>query len=142
MAVVRFHLASTLTPSAVLDVLTDFSPARAQEWPTIDSDHFTVHRFGDSWAEVTEGTNAAWERGRYDWDRKKGRVTVSTLDSKLFGPGGGWVFQTTPEGKGTRIDIELTREPTAFKDKVLAAVLKPIAPSYLRKAFSGPLKAE
>ncbi|MGW9029962.1 hypothetical protein ACWGQ5_38840 [Streptomyces sp. NPDC055722] len=140
MAVARFHLASTLSPSEALAVLTDFGPARARNWPTIDADHLTVHAIGDTWAEVTEGTAAAWERARYEWDAAQGRVTITTHESKVFGPGGGWIFQLTPEGDGTRIDIELTRNPSTFKGKVLAALLPVIATS-LRKSYRQPLKA-
>ncbi|MFF3518866.1 hypothetical protein [Streptomyces sp. NPDC002573] len=140
MAVARFHLVSTLSPSEALAVLTDFGPARARNWPTIDADHLQVYAIGDTWAEVTEGTAAAWERARYEWDAAQGRVTITTHESKVFGPGGGWVFQLTPEGDGTRIDIELTRNPSTFKGKVLAALLPVIAAS-LRKSYRQPLKA-
>jgi hypothetical protein len=75
-----------------MGVLTDFSPARADTWPTIDSEHFMVHERGDTWAEVTEGTESSWERARYEWDPAGDTVKVTTLDSKVFGPGGGWVF--------------------------------------------------
>ncbi|MFG2115615.1 hypothetical protein ACGFRB_23800 [Streptomyces sp. NPDC048718] len=141
MAVIRFHLVSTLAPKDVLAVLTDFGPARAEAWPTIDAEHFTVHALGDTWAEVTEGTDAAWERARYAWQPDGHTVTITTLDSKLFGAGGGWVFRMTPEGAGTRVDVELTREPTTFKGKMLAALLPLVGPSSLRKSFSGPLRA-
>ncbi|MFF3876604.1 hypothetical protein [Streptomyces sp. NPDC001978] len=140
MAVARFHLVSTLSPSEALAVLTDFGPARARNWPTIDADHLQIHAIGDTWAEVTEGTSSAWERARYEWDAARGRVTITTHESKVFGPGGGWVFQLTPEGDGTRIDIELTRNPSTFKGKVLAALLPVIATS-LRKSYRQPLKA-
>lgn len=76
--------------------LTDFSSARAQAWPTIDAEHFEIHALGDTWAEVTEGTASAWERARYEWDPTGDEVTITTLDSKAFGPGGGWVFKMTP----------------------------------------------
>jgi hypothetical protein len=142
MSVVRFHLISSLSPSEVLAVLTDFGPSRAEAWPTIDTEHFVVHELGDTWAEVTEGTGAAWERARYEWDATSGRVTITTLDSKLFGPGGGWVFRTTPEGTETRIDVELTRQPSTVKGKMLAALLPVIGPSSLRKSFREPLKAK
>ncbi|MFJ5035833.1 hypothetical protein ACIQB5_49490 [Streptomyces sp. NPDC088560] len=142
MAVVRFHLVSTLSPKDVLEVLTDFSPARPQAWPTIDAEHFEVHGLGDTWAEVTEGTAAAWERARYEWEPGGDKVTISTLDSKLFGAGGGWIFRMTPEGHGTRVDVELTREPSTFKGKVLASLLPLAAPSSLRKSFAGPLRAK
>ncbi|MFF7051791.1 hypothetical protein ACFY94_25885 [Streptomyces griseorubiginosus] len=141
MAVVRFHLVSQLAPKDVLGVLTDFGPSRAQAWPTIDAEHFEVHDLGDTWAEVTEGTAAAWERARYDWEPAGDTVTVTTLDSKLFGAGGGWVFRMTPEGDGTRVDVELTREPSTVKGRMLASLL-PLASGSLRKSFAGPLRAK
>ena len=94
--------------------MTDFSPARPASWPSIDADHFVVHEIGDTWAVVTEGTASAWERARYEWDSDGDRVVIVTQDSKLFGPGGGWVFRLTPEGSGTRVEVELTRAPKAF----------------------------
>ncbi|MCW8383743.1 hypothetical protein [Streptomyces justiciae] len=142
MAVVRFHLVSQLGPKDVLQVLTDFSPARAEAWPTIDAAHFEVHDRGDTWAEVTEGTAAAWERARYDWEPAGDTVTITTLDSKLFGTGGGWVFRMTPQGEGTRVDVELTRQPSTVKGKMLAALLPVVAPGSLRKSFAGPLHAK
>ncbi|MEV4126143.1 hypothetical protein [Nocardia sp. NPDC049707] len=141
MTTVRFHLLSMLSPAEVVGVLTDFEPSRAEVWPSIDAEHFVVHDRGETWAEVTEGTTAAWERARYEWDPAGDTVTVTTLDSKLFGPGGGWVFRTTPEPNGSRVDIELTRTPQAFKGKLLAALLPLVGPSSLRKSFAGPLQA-
>ncbi|MFI6488836.1 hypothetical protein [Streptomyces sp. NPDC050564] len=142
MTVVRFDVVSKLSPRDVLAVLTDFGPSRAEAWPTIDAEHFTVHELGDTWAEVTEGTAAAWERARYEWEPAGDTVTITTLDSKLFGAGGGWVFRMTPEGEGTRVDVELTRQPSTVKGKMLAALLPLAAPSSLRKSFTGPLQAK
>ena len=142
MTVVRFELVSRLRQKGVLEVLTDFSPARAAAWPTIDAEHFEVHELGATWAEVTEGTAAAWERARYEWDPSGDTVTVTTLDSKLFGAGGGWVFRMTPEGDGTKVEVELTRRPSTLKGKMLASLLPLAAPSSLRKSFAGPLQAK
>lgn len=142
MTTVRFHLISALSPAEVMDVLTDFGPARTEVWPTIDAEHFVVHNRGEGWAEVTEGTEAAWERARYDWDPAGDTVTVTTLDSKVFGPGGGWIFRTTPEPEGTRVEVELTRDPQAFKGKVIAALLPLIGPATLRKGLQKPLQAK
>ncbi|TFW00178.1 hypothetical protein [Orlajensenia leifsoniae] len=142
MTVIRFQLTSTLSPDAALAVLTDFSSDRPKNWPSIDAEHFTVHELGDTWAEVTEGTAAAWERARYEWDPAKRRVEITTHDSKVFGPGGGWVFQLTPIVGGTQIDVELTRTPTAFSGKLLAALLPIVGPSTLAKSFRQPLKTK
>lgn len=141
MPTVRLQLTSALSAAEIMAVLTDFSPARPTVWPTIDAEHFDVHGLGDTWTEVTEGTAAAWERARYDWDVQCRRVTVTTHDSKVFGPGGGWVFQLTPEPTGTLIDIELTRRPTHFTRRLLAALLPLVAPTALRKSLAGPLQA-
>ncbi|MFE6130048.1 hypothetical protein ACFQ6Q_17565 [Streptomyces sp. NPDC056437] len=141
MSVLRFHMNSPMNPSEVMDVLTDFSPARAQEWPTIDAENFTVHERGATWADVTEGTDSSWERARYEWDPAGNKVTATTLDSKVFGPGGGWEFRMTPEGEGTRVDIQLAREhPDTFKGKMLNTIL-PFAAPVFRKTFKGPLKS-
>jgi hypothetical protein len=139
---VRLHMTSALTAPELMAVLTDFSSARPNLWPTIDADHFEVHAVGDTWAEVTEGTASAWERARYEWDKERRRVTVTTHDSKVFGPGGGWVFQLTPEAAGARIDIELTRRPMAFTRRLLASLLPLVAPAALKKSLAGPLQAK
>ncbi|MGV0739166.1 hypothetical protein [Mycobacterium sp. DBP42] len=141
MSVVSFQMTSVLDPESVMDVLTDFGPRRPELWPTIDADHFQVHSLGDTWAEVTEGTAAAWERARYDWDVRRRRVTITTHDSKVFGPGGGWTFQLAPQAGGTRIDIHLVRDPQGIKRKLLAALLPVVAPASLKKSFAGPLQA-
>jgi hypothetical protein len=141
MPTVRLQMTSRLSAPELMSVLTDFSAARPATWPTIDADHFHVHALGDTWAEVTEGTAAAWERARYDWDAGRGRVTVTTHDSKVFGPGGGWVFQLTPGKSGTRVEVELTRTPTTFGRRILAALLPLVAPRSLRKSFAKPLQA-
>jgi hypothetical protein len=141
MPTIRLHMTSTLSAPELMAVLTDFSPARPRLWPTIDANHFRVHALGDTWAEVTEGTASAWERARYDWDHQRQRVTVATHDSKVFGPGGGWVFQLTPQETDTRIDIELTRSPAMFTKRILAALLPLVASRALKKSFSGPLHA-
>jgi len=56
MPTVRLHMTSALSAPELMAVLTDFSLARPNAWPTIDNDHFEVHVVGDTWAEVTEGT--------------------------------------------------------------------------------------
>jgi hypothetical protein len=141
MPTVRLHMTSSLSAPELMAVLTDFSPARPSRWSTIDADHFQVHATGDTWAEVTEGTASAWERARYEWDPRRRRVTVATHDSKVFGPGGGWVFQLTPQETGTQIDVELTRRPTTFSRRLLAALLPLVAPTSLKKSLAGPLHA-
>jgi hypothetical protein len=141
MSVTRFHLTSALSPAEGIAVLTDFSKARADAWPSIDTEHFTVHELGENWAEVTEGNAAAWERARYDWDIARQRVDITTLDSKLFGAGGGWTFTFTPENAGSRIDVTLVRTPESLSGKLLASLLPVVGAGSLKKSFRGPFNA-
>lgn len=141
MSVTRFHLTSSLSPAEGVAVLTDFSKARVDSWPGIDAEQFTVHGLGENWAEVTEGNAAAWERARYDWDVAGQRVDITTLDSKLFGAGGGWTFTFTPEDAGTRIDVTLVRTPESLSGKLLASLLPVIGAGSLKRSFRGPFKA-
>ncbi|MDN4614098.1 hypothetical protein P5G50_06490 [Leifsonia sp. F6_8S_P_1B] len=141
MSVTRFSLTSSLDRDALMDVLTDFSSARPAAWSSIDEEHFRVHGLGAGWAEVTEGTAQAWERARYEWDRAAGTVTITTHDSKVFGPGGGWLFQLTPEGRGTRVDVRLTRTPAKLGQRILAGLLPLVGPASLKKSFAAPLQA-
>src|SRR3954452_17722931 len=70
----QFTVHTSLSPSEVLDLFTDFGPDRASRWPNLDDGHFQVHDRGSDWAEVTEGNKMAWERERYSWDAAAGTV--------------------------------------------------------------------
>ncbi|AYG03099.1 hypothetical protein [Gryllotalpicola protaetiae] len=142
MSTVSFHLDSRLTAPELMRVLTDFGPARADAWPTIDAAHFQVHTRGADWAEVTEGTASAWERSRYEWDEAAGRVEITTHESKVFGVGGGWVFQLTPQAEGTRVDVRLDRPGEKLAQKLAARLLPFVAPASLAKSFRAPLQAK
>jgi hypothetical protein len=140
MATTTFTVHTSLTPSDVMSVITDFGPDRARWWPNVDEAHFTVHDQGPDWAEVTEGTSMGWERERYSWDAASGIVTIETLDSNLCGPGSSWRYELTPAAQGTDLRVTLNRVPNSFKGKVVAALI-PIAGSRaLGKQFQTVLR--
>ena len=85
MTTTRFTVHTSLSPSKVMAVITDFGPERSRWWPNVDEAHFRVHGQGPDWAEVTEGTGMGWERERYSWDAASGIVTIDTLESNLWG---------------------------------------------------------
>ena len=126
MTTARFTVHTSLSPSEVMAVITDFGPERSRWWPNVDDAHFKVHGQGPGWAEVTEGTGMAWERERYSWDTASGTVTIDTLDSNLWGPGSGWRYEIVPAAEGADLRVCLTRLPNSFKGKLIAALI-PIA---------------
>ena len=140
MATTRFTVHSSLQPSDVLTLLTDFGPERARRWPNIDEAHFRVHEQGDGWAEVTEGTSMGWERERYAWDPDSGVVTVDTLDSNLWGPGSGWRYELTPAGTGTNLHVTAERVPLVFRGRFVAALLPLLGARFLGRQLESVLR--
>src|SRR5689334_1163511 len=101
MSSTTFTVHTSLSPEAVMGVITDFGPDRARWWPNVDDAHFKVHDQGPDWAEVTEGNSMAWERERYAWDAGAGTVTIDTLDSDIWAKGSSWHYEIVPAAEGT-----------------------------------------
>ncbi|WP_270886081.1 SRPBCC family protein [Pedococcus sp. 5OH_020] len=140
MTTTRFTVHTSLSPSDVLAVLTDFGPARSRWWPNVDDAHFAVHGQGPDWAEVTEGTAMGWERERYSWDGAAGLVTIDTLDSNLWAPGSGWRYEIVPAAPGSDLHVSLTRIPKSFKGRLVAALVPVAGPRALGRQFQSVLR--
>ena len=139
----HFTVHTSLAPSEVLDLFTDFGPDRADRWPNIDSAHFQVHDRGADWAEVTEGTRMGWERERYAWDADAGTVAIETLDSNLWAVGSGWRYRLAPAGEGTDVEVSLTRVPKSLVGRLVGALIPVAGAPTLRRQFRSVLaKAE
>ena len=140
MPTTRFTVHTSLSPSEVMAVLTDFGPDRARWWPNVDEAHFKVHDQGTDWAEVTEGTGMGWERERYSWDAAAGTVRIDTLDSNLWGPGSGWRYLLTPANGGTDLQVTLTRQATSLKGRLIGALIPLVGARLLGKQFRSMLR--
>ena len=141
MTEIQARLQSSLSPDRVLQVLTDFGPARTEAWPMVSPGTFTVHDQGEGWADVTEGNKVAWERLRYDWDATAGTVTAVTTDSNIWATGSRWEYRLTPAGEGTQVDIRLTRNGKGLKGRVIGTLLSVIGPRFVTSSLAGALKA-
>lgn len=140
MPTTQFTAHTTLSPSDVLELLTDFGPDRASRWPNVDDAHFKVHDVGPDWAEVTEGNAMGWERERYSWDAAAGTVTIDTLDSNLWGPGSGWRYELVPAAEGTDLRVTLTRVPNSLRGKLVGALIPLVGARALGKQFQSVLR--
>ena len=136
----QFTVHTGLSPSAVMELFTDFGPERASRWPNVNESHFELHDQGPDWAEVTEGNAMGWERERYSWDVDAGTVTIDTLDSNLWGPGSGWRYQVTPTEAGTDVTVALTRVPKSLLGKVIGALIPIAGARTLGKQFQSVLR--
>jgi hypothetical protein len=122
---IDFEVTSAVPPQRFVEALTDFSPARAELWPNVDTQHLKVHEVGDTWADVTEGSSFAggvWERNRYDWS-EPGTVRVETVESNTWAPGSSWLYRVEPAGTGSRIRVAVDRRPLTLKGRVVAVLV-------------------
>jgi hypothetical protein len=136
----HFTVHTTLSPSEVLALVTDFGPGRAARWPNLDEAHFQVHDQGPDWAEVTEGNAMGWEREKYSWDAAAGTVTIDTLDSNLWGPGSGWRYALTEADGGTDVRVSLTRVGKGVRGKLVGALIPVAGARVLGKQFGSVLR--
>ena len=136
----QFTVHTSLSPSQVMTLFTDFGPDRAEHWPNINDSHFELHDQGPDWAEVTEGNAMGWERERYAWDSTAGTITIDTLDSNLWGPGSGWRYQLTPAGEGTDVHVTLNRSPKSLLGRVVGALIPIAGARTLGKQFQSVLR--
>ena len=140
MSTTQFTVHTSLSPSQVMELFTDFGPDRAKYWPNVNESHFKVHDQGPGWAEVTEGNAMGWERERYSWDAGAGTITIETLDSNLWAPGSGLRYQLTPAGGGTDVQVRLTREPRSLLGRVVGALIPVVGARTLGKQFQSVLR--
>jgi hypothetical protein len=140
MPTTRFTVHTSLSPSDLMAVLTDFGPDRARWWPNVDEAYFKVHDQGADWAEVTEGTAMGWERERYSWDGAAGTVKIDTLDSNLWEASSGWRYDLAPAGGGTDLQVTLTRVPKSFKGRLIGALIPIAGARTLGKQFQSVLR--
>jgi hypothetical protein len=141
LPVLHVSVTSPLPPQEALQRLTDFSPARAENWFGVDDDNLTVHDKGDGWAEVTEGNKLGWERERYTWDATAGTVSAVTTNSNIWARGSGWNYTILPEGTGSRIEVTAVRKGYGIKGKLVGVLLTLIGKRLITSSTTAALAA-
>jgi hypothetical protein len=141
MARVHFTLETPVPADEVLAAAIDFSDRRPDLWPNISRRLYTVHEVGDTWAEVTEGTNTMggiWARERYDWS-KPGVVRGTVQESNVFRPGGMWEIRVQPTiTGGSRIELMRDRRGKGkgkFIESMLSIVGRKVLSSQLQQTL-------
>ena len=139
---IEFDVTTGVPPERFVAALTDFSPARADLWPNIDTQHLKVHDTGPDWADVTEGSSLAggvWERNRYDWSTA-GTVRVETIESNTWRPGSFWLYRVEPAGTGSHIRVSVDRRPATLRGRLVAVLLVLAGRPALRRATEQVLR--
>jgi len=140
---VEFDLHTQATPGEVVDLLTDFSPARPKRWPALSERWYEVYDVGATSADVREGQDkpTLWAREKYDWSTP-GTVTWTVVDSGDLAPGSFVTLTATaaPDG-GSDIHGTWERGATSVKARAILVLMsvagRKVLSNYFRKVFDG-----
>lgn len=126
MTQVQFTLETPVPAERILAAAIDFSERRPELWPNISRRFYKVHEIGETWAEVTEGSDTMggiWARERYDWSTP-GTVRATVQESNVFQPGGTWQIRIqSAETDGSRIELTRNRRGKGIKGRVIESTL-------------------
>jgi hypothetical protein len=126
LARLHYQADGAISPERFVAALTDFSDRRPALWPNLDLRFYELHAIGDTWAEVTEGTDVLggiWARERYDWS-EPGHVRLTLIESTHFRPGTTIDYHVSARpGGGCHIDVDLHRIATSLPGRVIGAIL-------------------
>jgi hypothetical protein len=81
-----------------------------------------------------------WERERYSWDAASGTVTVDTVESNLWAPQSSWHYELAPATSGTDVHVTLTRVPSSFRGRIIAALIPIVGARTLGRQFESVLR--
>ncbi|UWU94222.1 hypothetical protein [Bradyrhizobium sp. CB1015] len=141
MSTIHLHRTTTATPEQYVAGLTDFGPGRSKLFSNSADAYLKVHHWGDSFADVTEGSGGIWERLDYDWSDPD-RVVLTTTDSNVWGGASRHTYTFTRKSDGTaNIDVVVIRDGKNLMGRLLGFVLGTIGRGVLEKAFENSVKA-
>ena len=151
MAKIHYAADGPITAERFIAALTDFGERRPELWPNLDTKFFRLHERGDTWAEVTEGTDVlggVWARERYDWS-EPGIVRLRLLESADFRPGTVIEYRVTPNADGgCHVEVDFQRIAKSLRGRVVGLLVQLAGPrrfsADLRQTFAhlGRLEAE
>jgi len=151
MAKIHYAADGPITAERFIAALTDFGERRPELWPNLDTKFFRLHELGDTWAEVTEGTDifgGVWARERYDWS-DPGIVRLRLLESADFRPGTVIEYRVTPNADGgCHVEVDFQRIAKSLRGRVVGLLVQLAGPrrfsADLRQTFAhlGRLEAE
>jgi hypothetical protein len=127
VANIRYSADGPVSPDRFIAALTDFSERRPELWPNLDTKYFHLHELGETWAEVTEGTDilgGIWARERYDWS-ELGRVRLTLVQSPHFVAGTTIDYRVSAgSAGGCHIDVSFRRIATSVPARLIGAIVQ------------------
>lgn len=138
---VEFDFHTLASPDEVIELLTDFSPARPKRWPQLSEKWYEVYEVGATTADVREGQDkpTMWAREEYDWSTP-GTISWTVADSSDLAPGSFVRLTTTPSADGgSDVHGVWERSATTLKGRVILLLMSVVGQrvlsSYFRKVY-------
>jgi hypothetical protein len=127
MAKIHYEADGAIPAGRFVAALTDFGPRRPELWPNLDAKFYELHELGDTWAEVTEGTDVlggVWAREHYDWS-EPGLVRLRLVDAVDFRSGTVIDYLVTdgPDG-GCHVAVDFQRVASSAKGKLVGLAVQ------------------
>jgi hypothetical protein len=127
VARIHYEADGPVPPERFIAALTDFGDRRADLWLGLDPKFYEVHQVGESWAEVTEGTDifgGVWGRERYDWSQP-GLVRLTLLDSADFRAGTVIEYRVSPgTGGGCHVAVDFQRIARSPRGRLVGVLVQ------------------
>ena len=136
MAKIHYEADGPVAADRFIAALTDFGPSRPELWPKLDAKYYELHEVGDTWADVTEGSEflgGVWARERYDWS-EPGVVRLRLREAIDFKPGTEIVYRITgrPSG-GCHVAVDFQRVAASLRGRVVGALVQLAGARQFRK---------
>ena len=127
MAKIHYEADGAIGADRFIAALTDFSERRPELWPDLDARFYELHELGDTWAEVTEGTDVlggVWARERYDWS-EPGIVRLRLVEAADFRPGTVTEYRVSsrPDG-GCHVEVDFQRIAASLRGRIVGVAVQ------------------
>jgi hypothetical protein len=133
----EFDFMTTATPDQVIELMTDFSPNRANRWPASSEKAFEVYHLGDTEADIREGQDfpKLWATWHYDWSTP-GAVTLTVTESDALQSGSYLTLTATsrPEG-GSAVHGDWQQTSKNLTALIGVTTMRFIGPRFLSSYF-------
>ena len=127
MAKIHYEADGQISAERFVAALTDFGPRRSELWPNLAAGHYKLHELGDTWADVTEGSDllgGVWARERYDWSQP-GVVRLRLREAVDFKPGTEIVYRVTSRSDGgCHVAVDFQRIAASLRGRVVGALVQ------------------
>ena len=132
----EFDFETTATPAQVVELMTDFSPSRAQRWPASSVDAFEVYRIGDTDADIREGQDfpKLWAKWHYDWSGPNS-VTLTITESDALEPGGFMSLTAAPRDGGSAVHGVWQQTSKSVRGLLAVTMMRFIGPRFLSSYY-------